>query len=232
MSSSRLLGLLTIFACLVASASARADDRPPPGAAPLQSAPPIHRAIVGDFGLGVVSSSGSDFEGAVTVDGAVLARLGSLELGGRGELGTGFLGNHRAGLGALAGVGFHRWVVGLDLLGEAGVHSYGGVESRESGFFDHTSGASATVPFLGLRVGVDVPFEAARRGHTRGFIGLALSLRQEPWRNNVSYTYTEGSFNIFGDDSRAPNEAKVSSAAIGGAIELGLALRVGFDIAR
>jgi hypothetical protein len=140
---------------------------------------------------------------------------------------TRFLGNHRAGVGALGGVGFHRWEVGLDVLGEVGVRRYGAVESRETGLFDNTSGASATLPYVGLRLGLDVPFGAPERGHTRWFVGLGLGLHHEPVSTTASYPYTEGDVLGAGD-----NTPRTAVAELGGATELGCTLRFGFDIAR
>ena len=228
--NSRILGLFTMFLVFGVSSVARADDSPEPDAAVKPSGAPYDQAIVGDFGLGVVSSRGSDFEGALTVEGAVIKRLGFFELGGRAELGTAVLANHRLGLGGLAGVGFHRARIGVALLAEGGFHTYAGVGSRATDVFDHTDGAGGTVPYFGLRLALDVPLEsaaAARSGHRRGFVGLALSVRREPWQSQQAYSFRAGS--LFGDDDPTFQNAE---ASLGGATEMGLALRIGFDVAR
>ncbi len=144
------------------------------------------------------------------------------------EVGTAVLGPSRLGAGALAGLGAHKWTpVGLDLMAEVGLRAYSGVEDpRVSSFGSTTKGASANIPYVGLRLGLDAPVGAIRRGHARPLFGFGAYVRYEPVQVRREYVYTDSDW-FSGRSSSAS-----ASATIGGATEFGLALRVGFDLAR
>jgi len=196
------------------------DAEAPAAPAP---APPLVRNIVGDLGAGFVSMRGSDVNALLTLDTTLVARMGPFQIGGGAECGSGFLHNGRLGGAALVGLGAHEWMpFGVDLIGEVGLRHYIAVSP---GFFSGP-GASATVPYVGLRLGIDVPVGALRRGAARPVFGFGAYARYEPIQVKRSYSYTDSDW--FSDRMTTRDE----SVKIGGATEFGLALRVGFDLSR
>jgi hypothetical protein len=192
--------------------------------APASTQAPFIQAVRADIGLGFVSSKGSDFGGALVVDGLVTVGHGYFAAGVTGELGTGIWGNNRLGFGGVAGIALPRTSpVEISLLAEGGLHAYSRVSSGKSTVLSGDPGTGGSLGYAGLRLALNIPVSRLPDGSPRPTLGVALYARIEPSSSSRSYSYTETS--LFSDRTRTEN----ATVKLGGTSEFGLTLRCGVD---
>ena len=154
----------------------------------------------------------------VLVGALALVRVGVLELGG--SFASSGLFSTRTGGGVALGVGEHRpGGGGWDILGELGVNEH----HVSGGLLTSDPGATASIPYGGLRAGVDWSIGRPDAA-VHPTLGLWLFARVDLGSQGASYTYENHGW--FSERS----QARESSAILGGGGELGIALAGGLDI--
>ncbi|MDB5214443.1 MAG: hypothetical protein JWO86_2370 [Myxococcaceae bacterium] len=212
-----LFSLCIAFAIVFTTARADADSAEADAAtspAPL-AAPPVPRdspvQLHLDAAAGVTTAG-------VLVSALGLVRFGVLELGG--SYSSSGLFSTRTGGGVALGGGVHRpGGGGWDVLGELGVNQH----HVSGGLLTSDPGATASIPYGGLRAGVDWSIGRADAA-VHPTLGLWLFARVDLAQQGASYTYQNSSW--FGDSSQTRN----GSAKLGGGGEIGIALAGGLDL--
>jgi hypothetical protein len=159
--------------------------------------------------------------GVSTAGGAVgalgLARIGLLEVGGGYAL-SGLL-STRSGGGLAVGIGDHRpGGGGVDVLLELGINR----QHVRGGLLTSDSGASGTIPYGGLRAGLDWGLGKAD-AVVHPTLGLWVFARLDLDERTASYSYE--SSGLFSSRSDRTN----GSVQLGGGGELGIAFAGGID---
>jgi hypothetical protein len=180
--------------------------------------------LSGDATVGFHGLSGLGVTGGVDFGLDLLARFRIIEAGLVLDAGGPLLGpGNRTVVGGLVGLGSHGdGAVGGDLLFEGGMHIYSGVGL--TCLLCGDPGASGAVGFVGARAGLT--FQGRHeRNPTLLVLGLWAWADVDTSTKLVSYTYLPacGLFNC-------PTQSVTNSALVGGAFEIGLAFRVGFDV--
>jgi hypothetical protein len=171
------------------------------------------------FDIGGVSSSNHSYQGGPEIGATLLARRWMLEAGptfnGAAQL---FSPTSRSDLGLLLGVGSEAWsFIGGDLLLEGGIRHYD--DMGGCSFLCHYSGVSGNAPYVGLRAGATLhPLHAPR---TVFVGGVWFSLSHDLSSRLVTFDYAGSG--LFGPTSGS------ETVVIGGATEVGLSLRLGWD---
>jgi hypothetical protein len=213
------LGLVALTLTALAALTRTAHADPLPAETPDPPAPgkPIFVDVAA--GAGWVSSSNASFGGGPAVGATLLFRHSMLEAGATVDAATQLLSPaSRVDVGGLVGVGSEEWsFVGGDLLLEGGVRSYGGMGGCS--FLCNYPGVSGSVPYVGLRAGATLhPI------HTRSTVfvaGLWLFVSRDLASQSEMFAYS-------GQGLLGP-QSGTQSVVIGGATELGLSLRLGWD---
>lgn len=138
---------------------------------------------------GQLGAVGGEGYGGALIGTTLLARSGVFAFGGTMEASGAFA--SRFGLSGLAGIaGRTEGGTGGELLGTLGMHHYNGVGR---GILSDDPGASATLPFAGVRV------RASQRLGRRFLLGLAATLEQDLYRERRVYSYTSTPWLDFGN---------------------------------
>jgi hypothetical protein len=156
---------------------------------------PMGPVFVGEhdfrFGAGLGIFGNSKDVGAV-FSGYALLQWDALEAGVSGHIGGAALDYDLAGGGFLAGLGATtRWGLRGDVLGELGLEHYSGVDNGEFFLPNGDPGASATLPYAGVRAGLSYQF--ARRSRSHFELALWGIYQDDLTRENVAYTYVVSS---------------------------------------
>ena len=202
--AARLIPALVSICVLFTTATAHADPPEPVTPEPVTRESPVQLHV--DAAAGV-STAG------VLVGALALVRVGVLELGG-GFASSGLF-STRTGGGVALGAGEHRpGGGGWDILGELGVNQH----HISGGLLTSDPGATASIPYSGLRAGVDWSIGRPDAA-VHPTLGLWFFARVDLGSQRASYTY-----------SSERSQARESSAIPGGGSELGIALAGGLDI--
>ncbi|HSO39810.1 MAG TPA: hypothetical protein VLT33_45095 [Labilithrix sp.] len=208
---------LLAFAALFATSPAQAE--PAETAPASQSVPAAPEERQSAVQVHLDASAGISTGGAVL--GALgLVRFGRVEVGG--TYGTSGLFSTRTGGGVAVGIGGHRpGGGGFDVLLDLGVNEHHVMGS--GGLLSSDPGASASIPYGGLRAGVDWAFgNASAVAHPT--LGVWLFARLDLSERTASYAYQDSGF--FSDRS----EPRTGSAHLGGGGEVGITLAGGIDL--
>ena len=207
--AARLIPALVSICVLFTTATAHAVTPEPVTPEPVTRESPVQLHL--DAAAGV-STAG------VLVGALALVRVGVFELGG-GFASSGLL-STRTGGGVALGAGEHRpGGGGWDILGELGVNQH----HVSGGLLTSDPGATASIPYSGLRAGVDWSIGRPDAA-VHPTLGLWLFARVDLGSQRASYTYENHGW--FSEHS----QARESSAILGGGSELGIALAGGLDI--
>ncbi len=212
--AARLIPALVSICVLFTTATAHADPPEPVTPEPVTPAPVTRESPVQ---LHLDAAAGVSTAG-VLVGALALVRVGVLELGG--SFASSGLFSTRTGGGVALGVGEHRpGGGGWDILGELGVNEH----HVSGGLLTSDPGATASIPYGGLRAGVDWSIGRPDAA-VHPTLGLWLFARVDLGSQGASYTYENHGW--FSERS----QARESSAILGGGGELGIALAGGLDI--
>jgi hypothetical protein len=239
----RLASVLVSALLCSHSARAHADEGAPPSApeptvpdapAPIVLAHEPARSqlhLTVGFSVGGTSSRGSDYNGGATarIEGAVGYSV--LRAGVLFDASSALLSSHRAGAGLTLGVSLPAGPLVFDARGITGWRAYSGVGRSAFSFGDSTPdpGASGAAAYAGLEVGVGVSPSGMRVRDGRACIGLSLYLGRDISATKSTYTYSNTHDSGWLGNGPVYTETRGSTHTIGGATELGLALRVTFD---
>ncbi|HEY3817840.1 MAG TPA: hypothetical protein VGL81_11745 [Polyangiaceae bacterium] len=214
---SRGLAALTLLSLTALTSTAHAD----PLAAEAPDPPAPKKPIFVDVaaGAGWVSSSNASFGGGPTMGATLLFRYSMIEAGATADVATQILSpTSRVDVGGLVGIGSQEWsFIGGDLLLEGGVRRYDDVGGCS--FLCNYPGVSGSVPYVGLRAGVTLhPIHTPSTVFVGGlwfFVSRDLASESQ-------------TFALAGQGLLGP-ESGTQGAVIGGATELGVNLRLGWD---
>lgn len=160
---------------------------------------------------------GSNLGGGPMLGMATTWRNGWLQLGVAVEAGGSLFEYGIVGSGALAGIGWRspRWQI--DLLAAGGLHSY---SQYGAGWSGDDPGATALLPFAGLRAGIGYAFGENRSHFVLGVVALGeTDLRAK----RVEYDYVEHGW--FGGDGTLKHvDTTVWTNRLGVALRLGATL--------
>jgi len=164
---------------------------------------------------GYVGAFGSNKGGGPMVSAALTWRSGPLQVGAAADAGSAVLGYGYFGYAAVAGLGWRSasgWQ--LDAVAVGGIHHY---EGFGRGLLGSDPGASATLPFVGLRAG---PSYAFGSGGTRFAIGVVAFGETDIASRTVAYSYMGDGW--FDGPTQQREERTVWTARAGVALRLGL----------
>ena len=212
MRTHRLLGLVAFIALTAATSAARAQEETERAAAdndaPADASTQVHFDV----------SSGFSTLG-LQVGGLALVRVGLFEIGSSFDA-SGLV-SSKTGGGMAIGVGSRGREIhafGWDMLGEAGLHQH----HAAKGLLSDDPGASATIPYAGLRLGVSWAL-GGPQAHLRGRHGLWLYGNVDLSSVTKHYTYQEKGW--LSDNVRQAE----GTAVVGGGTLFGLSYTIGFD---
>lgn len=215
MRTHRLLGLFIFVAVTALAHAARAQDETV-RARPADDDAPAAADATTQLHLDV--SSGFSTLG-LQVGGLALLRAGIFEVGPSFDA-SGLV-SSKAGGGIAVGVGSRGREIhafGWDMLGEAGLHQH----HAGKGLLSDDPGASATIPYGGVRLGVSWAL-GGPQAHLRGRHGLWLYGNVDLSSVTKQYTYQEKGW--LSDTVRQAE----GSAVLGGGTLFGLSYTIGFD---
>lgn len=214
MRSHRLLGLFVFIVASTVARAARAEDEPDrtPAddgvSAPADAMTQVHIDV----------SSGVSTLG-LQVGALALVRADLFEIGPSFDA-SGFL-SSKTGGGLAMGLGSRGREVhsfGWDMLGEVGMHHH----HVAKGLLSDDPGASATIPYAGLRLGVSWAL-GGPHAHVRGRHGIWLYGNVDLSSVTKQYAYQETGW--LSDTSRQATGTTV----VGGGTLFGLSYTIGFD---
>lgn len=176
--------------------------------------------------VGIVGSLGSEFGGGPLLGGDILYRYALVEVGFRADVVPNLVGGSRYTFAGVAGVGTHsRGWLGGDFLLEAGGRHYDDVGSTNCFlcFVDKEPGVSGAVSYVGVRAGVTVHSRWNAKREVSPIGGLWLFVNHDLTHRSITESYSHSNLGFGSTLAQRAIE-------LGGATELGVMFRVGFDV--
>jgi hypothetical protein len=212
------VGAAALLALAGLTRTARADPLPDETSEPPAPSRPAFLDVA--FAVGGVSSSSAAFGGGPAIGATGLVRYSPFEAGvsvdAAGEL---LSPASRVDYGGLVGVGYQEGpsTMGGHLLLEGGARNYEGMGGCS--FLCSDPGVSGSVPYLGVRAGATL--HPVHKPSTVFVGGLWFFVTRDLASQSQTFSYS-------GQGLVGP-ESGTETVAIGGATELGLTLRLGWD---